>query len=71
MKIVTRKVRQVCRYAKCTYIGMKRKWVLSNEEREEKYDTRRKRFRENRRSEEDTDIYKFLAKEVKNYLSKI
>ncbi|CAF2666459.1 unnamed protein product [Rotaria sp. Silwood2] len=71
MKIVTCKVHQVCRYAKCTSIGMKRKWVLSNEEREEKYDTRRKRFRENRRSEEDPDIYKFLAKEVKNYLSKI
>jgi hypothetical protein len=39
--------------------------VLSDQEREEKYGTRRKRFRENRQSEEDPDIYKYLSKEEK------
>ncbi|CAF1963911.1 unnamed protein product [Rotaria magnacalcarata] len=61
----TRKVCQFCRYAKCTAIGMKPKWVLSDQEREEKYGSRRKRFRENRTSEEDPDIFKFLIKEEK------
>ncbi|CAF0929323.1 unnamed protein product [Rotaria sordida] len=61
----TRKVCQFCRYAKCTAIGMKPKWVLSDQEREEKYGSRRKRFRENRTTEEDPDIFKFLTKEEK------
>ena len=39
--------------------------VLSDQEREEKYGARRKRFRENRATEEDPDIYKYLAKEEK------
>ncbi|CAF3753277.1 unnamed protein product [Rotaria sp. Silwood1] len=61
----TRKVCQYCRYAKCTAIGMKPKWVLSDQEREEKYGSRRKRFREKRTTEEDPDIYKYLTKEEK------
>ncbi|CAF3151989.1 unnamed protein product [Rotaria sp. Silwood2] len=61
----TRKVCQFCRYTKCTAIGMKPKWVLSDQEREEKYGSRRKRFRENRTTEEDPDIYKYLTKEEK------
>jgi len=65
VNIVTRKVCQFCRYAKCTAIGMKPKWVLSDQEREEKYGARRKRFRENRAAEEDPDIYKYLTKEEK------
>lgn len=39
--------------------------VLSDQEREEKYGARRKRFRENRAAEEDPDIYKYLTKEEK------
>lgn len=39
--------------------------VLSDQEREEKYGARRKRFRENRTTDEDPDIYKFLTKEEK------
>jgi hypothetical protein len=39
--------------------------VLSDQEREEKYGGRRKRFRENRTTEEDPDIYKYLTKEEK------
>jgi hypothetical protein len=39
--------------------------VLSDQEREEKYGSRRKRFRENRATEEDPDIYKYLNKEEK------
>ncbi|CAF3579699.1 unnamed protein product [Rotaria sordida] len=65
VNIVTRKVCQFCRYTKCTAIGMKPKWVLSDQEREEKYGSRRKRFRENRTSEEDPDIYKYLTSEEK------
>ncbi|CAF0716398.1 unnamed protein product [Adineta steineri] len=65
VNIVTRKVCQFCRYQKCTTIGMKSKWVLSDQEREEKYGARRKRFRENRAIDEDPDIYKFLTKEEK------
>ncbi|CAM2697987.1 unnamed protein product [Rotaria socialis] len=62
---VTRKVCQHCRYTKCTAIGMKPKWVLSDQEREEKYGSRRKRFRENRTAEEDPDIYKYLTTDEK------
>lgn len=83
VNIVTRKVCQFCRYAKCISIGMKPKWfdtektfrlihfliffrrVLSDQEREEKYGARRKRFRENRATEEDPEIYKYLTKEEK------
>jgi hypothetical protein len=39
--------------------------VLSDQEREEKYGTRRKRFRETHTSLEDPDIYKYLSKEEK------
>ncbi len=39
--------------------------VLSDQEREEKYGARRKRFRENRATDEDPDIYKYLTKEEK------
>lgn len=65
VNIVTRKVCQFCRYTKCTKIGMKPKWVLSDQEREEKYGPRRKRFRETRPPDEDPDIYKFLTKDEK------
>ncbi|CAF3052897.1 unnamed protein product [Rotaria sp. Silwood2] len=65
VNIVTRKVCQFCRYTKCTTIGMKPKWVLSDQEREEKYGSRRKRFRETRTVEEDPDIYKYLTSEEK------
>ncbi len=39
--------------------------VLSDQERAEKYGSRRKRFRENRATDEDPDIYKYLNKEEK------
>jgi hypothetical protein len=65
VNLVTRKVCQFCRYKKCTVIGMKPKWVLSDQEREEKYGSRRKRFRQNHRTEEDPDIYKYLTKDEK------
>jgi hypothetical protein len=39
--------------------------VLSDQEREEKYGARRKRFRDNRATDEDPDIYKYLIKEEK------
>ncbi|CAM4784235.1 unnamed protein product [Rotaria magnacalcarata] len=68
---VTRKVCQHCRYTKCTTIGMKPKWVLSDQEREEKYGSRRKRFRENRTSEEDPDIYKYLTTDEKMLIEDI
>lgn len=41
------------------------KRVLSDQEREEKYGARRKRFRDNRVTDEDPDIYKYLNKEEK------
>jgi len=65
VNIVTRKVCQFCRYTKCTAIGMKPKWVLSDQEREEKYGSRRKRFRENRATDEDPEILKYITKEEK------
>ncbi len=39
--------------------------VLSDQEREEKYGSRRKRFRQTHTIEEDPDIYKFLTKDEK------
>jgi hypothetical protein len=39
--------------------------VLSDQEREEKYGARRKRFRHNQPPDEDPDIYKYLTKEEK------
>jgi hypothetical protein len=39
--------------------------VLSDQEREEKYGSRRKRFRENRTTEEDPEIFRHLTKEEK------
>jgi hypothetical protein len=39
--------------------------VLSDQEREEKYGARRKRFRDSRTTDEDPDIYKFLNQEEK------
>ncbi|UJR16421.1 hypothetical protein I4U23_003323 [Adineta vaga] len=65
VNIVTRKVCQYCRYIKCTVIGMKPKWVLTDQERAEKYGSRRKRFRENRPTDEDPDIYKYFLKDEK------
>jgi hypothetical protein len=65
VNLVTRKVCQYCRYMKCTTIGMKPKWVLSDQERQEKYGSRRKRFRQNQTIEEDPDIYEYLSKDEK------
>ncbi len=39
--------------------------VLTDQERAEKYGARRKRFRENRPTDEDPEIYKYLTKEEK------
>lgn len=39
--------------------------VLSDQEREEKYGSRRKRPRENRVNDEDPEIYKFLSTDEK------
>ena len=50
----------------CTVLSFVRSSrVLSDQEREEKYGPRRKRFRESRAADEDPDIYKFLSKEEK------
>ena len=43
INVVTRKICQLCRYNACLSIGMRPKWVLSDEEREQKYGNRRKR----------------------------
>lgn len=71
VNLVSRKVCQFCRYAKCTTVGMKPKWVLSDQEREEKYGSRRKRFRQNQVTEEDPDIYKYLTKDEKSLIEDI
>ena len=42
MNINTRKICQFCRYKSCLAIGMKPKWVLSDDERHQKYGNRRK-----------------------------
>lgn len=39
--------------------------MLTDQERAEKYGSRRKRFREQRTNEEDPEIYKFLSKDEK------
>ncbi len=45
MNMTTRKVCQYCRYKNCLLIGMKTKWVLSDDERHQKYGNRRKQKR--------------------------
>ena len=45
MNMSTRKVCQFCRYKNCLLIGMKTKWVLSDDERHQKYGNRRKQKR--------------------------
>jgi hypothetical protein len=42
MNTNTRKICQFCRYKSCLAIGMKPKWVLSDDERHQKYGNRRK-----------------------------
>ncbi len=42
MNTNTRKICQFCRYKSCLSIGMKPKWVLSDDERHQKYGNRRK-----------------------------
>ena len=42
MNTNTRKICQFCRYKRCLLIGMKPKWVLSDDERQQKYGNRRK-----------------------------
>ncbi|CAF1200664.1 unnamed protein product [Adineta steineri] len=71
VNIVTRKVCQYCRYIKCTAIGMKPKWVLTDQERAEKYGSRRKRFRDSRTVDEDPEIYKHLTKDEKTLIEDI
>lgn len=45
MNTSTRKICQFCRYKHCVMIGMKSKWVLSDDERYQKYGNRRKHQR--------------------------
>lgn len=45
--------------------------VLSDQEREEKYGARRKRFRQTQTNDEDPDIYKHLTKEEKSLIEDI
>ena len=45
MNTNTRKICQFCRYKHCIIIGMKSKWVLSDDERHQKYGNRRKQSR--------------------------
>lgn len=45
MNTSTRKICQFCRYKHCVMIGMKSKWVLSDDERYQKYGNRRKQQR--------------------------
>ena len=42
MNTNTRKICQFCRYKRCLGIGMRPKWVLSDDERHQKYGNRRK-----------------------------
>lgn len=42
MNTNTRKICQYCRYNSCISIGMRPKWVLSDDERHQKYGSRRK-----------------------------
>ena len=42
MNTNTRKICQFCRYKQCLNIGMRPKWVLSDDERHQKYGSRRK-----------------------------
>ena len=42
MNTNTRKICQFCRYKQCLSIGMRPKWVLSDDERHQKYGSRRK-----------------------------
>lgn len=42
MNTNTRKICQFCRYKSCLAIGMRPKWVLSDDERHQKYGSRRK-----------------------------
>jgi hypothetical protein len=42
MNTNTRKICQYCRYKQCLNIGMRPKWVLSDDERHQKYGSRRK-----------------------------
>jgi len=57
-----KKRKRIC-FLKVYFIDINR--VLSDQEREEKYGSRRKRFRENRARDEDPDIYKYLTKQEK------
>ena len=43
MNTNTRKICQYCRYKMCLSIGMRPKWVLSDDERQQKYGSRRKK----------------------------
>ena len=52
MNTSTRKICQFCRYRHCVRAGMKAKWVLSDDERYQKYGNRRKQ----QRKEVDADL---------------
>lgn len=58
-----------------TRVSLMRIWfsrrVLSDQEREEKYGARRKRFRQTQTNDEDPEIYKHLTKEEKSLIEDI
>lgn len=53
MNTNTRKICQFCRYQRCLSIGMRPKWVLSDDERHQKYGSRRKQNK-NKEGQENT-----------------
>ena len=60
----TEMVKLSIRFSSSIKINMMNR-VLSDQEREEKYGSRRKRFRENPRSEENLEVCKYLIDEEK------
>lgn len=54
MNTNTRKICQFCRYKSCLAIGMRPKWVLSDDERHQKYGSRRKQNKTKPTSTEET-----------------
>lgn len=54
MNTNTRKICQFCRYKSCLAIGMRPKWVLSDDERHQKYGSRRKQNKAKTAGNEET-----------------
>lgn len=63
MNTNTRKICQFCRYKRCLAIGMRPKWVLSDDERHQKYGSRRKNKNkpDESKTEEASDDSKLLT----------